>query len=1061
MSIYRVFILVALFFLIPVGIGVGNIEAIENISGKVTSVVIDPEGWNMTVTLDGFKKNGMYHLNPESIPKIMLKVFSEGFDDNGNPQVVERSLVATKVLRKIYPKNDEFNEIENGTGLIVKLALDKPIYNDDKQGGAGTSGQNPIVSFASGWYQDTGPEGTDLDAVETTIIAVNESVLDFPKIIGNWALPGWETVREKADLEAVFYHAYAKDQKPVALVEFDLTDTSGNHSTIKLVNDMTISAKNDLNKVLVYAASVETEMLNSGEKITARFKAYPWIGDQDSILDSNLGTEKPSPLYGPLYLLNDKTESFGQSAAYVDENGDDLLGVVTNPDDREIAKNHPFKTIAAAISAIVEFNQFNYGRADPSGAVVYLNSGIHNWIGGKTEKYTTGNTYLTITKSEEADKESVVLSSTGSNNTLHVPFVKLQDLTISRTLVNSTGILFRGTNDSVMWIDQCTIEGLNHTGPTLYLYGNVYFTNNMIKNAKRIFEFSVTKQISSLVRSNQIDRSGTLHPYVLLGNQILDTRVMLDDKNSNIPTFDNTIIAYNQFLKLSSFALSFAAKKNIEHGFALVQNVIERSEAGPSPLLQISGDNSLTITNHILIWHNTLVGERSNLFYNDVGSQAYRQQNMSVVGNIMNEFNIKSDTFLHPVEGPNASRTGNWEALYGSGHYGNLSHTGATSDSFQYEFFGLNSKWNVDPLFIHDASFDTGDASGHGDYGLHPHSPADYLMNNRQVLPYDLNGNVRLNNCRGAAGAFENNSTPVFCIKMQNISAIHQALLLSWRFPSEYSATHFKIFRLGSNDAIATSQDNTFLDSQINIFQEEDVIEYIIEAYNDIDEKVGQVRKKFDPKDIINTESFVLLHNQWNQISLPLSPPTGNDTVEAVFGDDISGVYGEDWKLFAYNPMSNEYVTPRLEDKVSMGTGYWVIQVTGQDVTVDLPENSTLPSLALSSQCSSLEGCFEIDLPTRTNEKQWSMLGHPFAKQTNWSSLRVTTSDHTCDSTTGCTIDEAEEQNIFHNQAWHYNPVTKAYDLIKNSTSLNSWDGFWSLTLPNAEGTNPKLLVPN
>ncbi|MCK5829264.1 MAG: hypothetical protein KAH20_03085 [Methylococcales bacterium] len=844
-STWRTFSLIVLMVFTQAGIGVRNAEAAV---GEVTSVIIDQEGWNMTVSLEGFKKQGGYFLDPNGIPKIKVKVFSEGFDSNGNPVVVERSLIVTKAVRKIYPNDLEFEETDTNTGLTVKLALNKPIYNDDKQGGVGTSGQAPIISFSSGWYQDTGPDGSSLDALETTVTAVNESNLDYPKVIGNWALPGWGIVKETVDLEAVFYHAYVKNQQPVALVEFDLTDTSGNQASSKLVNNLTISAKNDLNKVLVYSATMETEFLNSGEKLKARFRAYPWVGDEDSILDSDLGTEKPSPLYGPLYLLNDKDNLYGQSVAYVDINGDDTTGLVAEADQREIAKNAPFQTIAAAISAIATFNQDNYGRTDPSGSVVHLNNGTHNWIGSSFGQFTTGNTYLTITKSEEADKASVILSSTGTNNILRVPFVKIQDLTISRTLANATGIMFRGIEDSVLWIDQCTVEGLNHTGPSFFLYGNVYFTNNIINNAKSIFGFGVTSQVASLIRSNKINRSGRLQPYVLLGNQFVDTRVVLDGNNSNIPLFDNTVIAYNKFLDLSNFAISFASTQNIEHGFALVQNVIERSGVGPSPLLQVSGDNSLTTTNHVVMWHNTLAGERSNIFYNDVGTQPYRQQNMNVVGNIMNEFNIKSDTFLHPVEGPNAARVGNWAVLYGSGHYGNLSHTGSTSDAFQYEFFGLNSKWNIDPLFIHDASFDTGDQSGNGDYGIQVNSPADHLMNNEQVLPYDLNGIIRLNNCRGAAGAYENDLIDVFCAIPHEITTNHHGLLLSWRFPSGSLTSSYKLFRLGNGEALTVTEGNHFLDNGINILQENNIIEYVVEAYDENGVKTGQINKQFNPQ---------------------------------------------------------------------------------------------------------------------------------------------------------------------------------------------------------------------
>ena len=153
-------------------------------------------------------------------------------------------------------------------------------------------------------------------------------------------------------------------------------------------------------------------------------------------------------------------------------------------------------------------------------------------------------------------------------------------------------------------------------------------------------------------------------------------------------------------------------------------------------------------------------------------------------------------------------------------------------------------------------------------------------------------------------------------------------------------------------------------------------------------------------------------------------------------------------------------LTPRLEGVVKLGIGYWIIQASGADVSIDLPEGSTLAPLTISSQCTSVYGCYEMELPIpQQNTHQWVMLGHSSPKKTSWSDLRVTTSDHDCASTTGFTIDEAENLGLFHNQAWHYNSATNSYDLIEHTALLNSWGGFWSVTLQNAEGLNPKLLV--
>jgi hypothetical protein len=55
----------------------------------------------------------------------------------------------------------------------------------------------------------------------------------------------------------------------------------------------------------------------------------------------------------------------------------------------------------------------------------------------------------------------------------------------------------------------------------------------------------------------------------------------------------------------------------------------------------------------------------------------------------------------------------------------------------------------------------------------------------------------------------------------------------------------------------------------------------------------------------------------------------------------------------------------------------------------------------------------------------------------------------------GCKLDS---QNLVRNQLWIYNGT--AYTLVDTSGDLDPWTGYWSVTLSNADGTHPRLLVP-
>jgi hypothetical protein len=53
--------------------------------------------------------------------------------------------------------------------------------------------------------------------------------------------------------------------------------------------------------------------------------------------------------------------------------------------------------------------------------------------------------------------------------------------------------------------------------------------------------------------------------------------------------------------------------------------------------------------------------------------------------------------------------------------------------------------------------------------------------------------------------------------------------------------------------------------------------------------------------------------NQWAQIGIPCEAPAGQNTVAAIFSDDILGIYDTDWVLFSFNPTTNSYENQPLQ----------------------------------------------------------------------------------------------------------------------------------------------------
>lgn len=210
--------------------------------------------------------------------------------------------------------------------------------------------------------------------------------------------------------------------------------------------------------------------------------------------------------------------------------------------------------------------------------------------------------------------------------------------------------------------------------------------------------------------------------------------------------------------------------------------------------------------------------------------------------------------------------------------------------------------------------------------------------------------------------------------------------------------------------------------------------------------------------------SYTLPDNQWRQVSLPCVP-AGGGSVADVFGDDIADAFGAgsptyetSWVVYKYDlSTSGGYIQLEETDTLNAGVGYWIIQQSGGDATLDLPANSLPASVVPSDACPSDAGCFEIPLKTKTGAVGWNMIGRPSHFSSKLGDTRVHADTETCSG--GCDLDTANSGELVHNQLWTYNGSD--YTLVNNSDgTLEPWVGYWAATLQSADGKAPKLLVP-
>lgn len=729
-------------------------------AGDITAIRIAPNGWYAEVDIEGFVTGGTYAyglgsgLDPTNA-KMVFTVTSQGYDASGTLGTVTRTVYGTETLRRPYPNQTQKDETVASNTLTVKVALSDFIYNDDKNGGAGTSGTDVTASVGGGWYRDSGAGGTNAYSATTTGLTVtNGSTLDYPKVIGRWAWPGYERVTGDFLVESVMFHRSAKDGKPVAAVIYNAKDTSGNNSGSQIVNNVSISTRTgDANPVLVYAATIPVLNLSQSSVLEVNVAAYPWVGDEDSVLNSALtadGVAQPEERFGPLYALNDKSGTYGGAYTLVSiTTGNDLTGQVYSTQGAAEGGS-AFKTISKAADAVKAFNSTNYGRSNAGGGVILLAEGTHVFPGAATTDLGTMDTWLIVRPASTAARANTIIGS-GTNTQFKADRLKIEGVRFS---VPSGSSVLRGRSTTdALWLHDNAVNFV--AGGPIYSWKTVYATqneattwNNGLKN------FSTQKSPYVLVRGNTASSSLLATLYTTLGNKnIVPNPYAEDDQPAGHKQSENSVYAYNTVYNYTGANL-LAARSDTLHGLAFVQNVLEGMSAS-QPLLQISADSNIaTTTNHIILWHNTLAGQRLNVAYNETGTVSRDRLNWSQRFNSLKDWNNKDDTFGTA----NGNRVGSWPVGYNVGTVATLSQQA----NFPGEFSGLFSTYSGTPAYTNDAS-QFGSGLGNGDYTLTASSgdinrtPSSF--SSWSVLPYDLLGNVR--DSQPDSGAYEYGASPL------------------------------------------------------------------------------------------------------------------------------------------------------------------------------------------------------------------------------------------------------------------------------------------------------------
>lgn len=195
---------------------------------------------------------------------------------------------------------------------------------------------------------------------------------------------------------------------------------------------------------------------------------------------------------------------------------------------------------------------------------------------------------------------------------------------------------------------------------------------------------------------------------------------------------------------------------------------------------------------------------------------------------------------------------------------------------------------------------------------------------------------------------------------------------------------------------------------------------------------------------------YELPNNQWRMISLPAEPPSGEDTVEKVFGDDLAvDKYGRDlrWVVYEYktDTIPNLYSPLTLGTRLKQGRGYWIIQNVKDVAILDMPAASTNTPASFSIKIASKTGA---------NTSQWTLSGSPFSSTKRLGDFFLKTDTSIC-SDPLCHLDIAKSKGLFSDRVWSY--IGGKYVLKNQEGMLDPWDGFWTSSLEGSQDVKLSL----
>jgi len=229
------------------------------------------------------------------------------------------------------------------------------------------------------------------------------------------------------------------------------------------------------------------------------------------------------------------------------------------------------------------------------------------------------------------------------------------------------------------------------------------------------------------------------------------------------------------------------------------------------------------------------------------------------------------------------------------------------------------------------------------------------------------------------------------------------------------------------------------------------------DEYRDVSPPAGSFTQGYNFGELAPERPRLTLQSgRWVLASFP--GDSGNYTIRELLANDTLSAeqYSKTWVLYVYSPKELKYEKLSIDATIATGRGFWIIQKTDADITIDLPA-IPMPETTKGPACFGIDGCYTVMLESPDARSAGNISGTVTDARIRYGDIGITQDQPEFDCTKGCRAWSALQSGIV-GPVWQYDSSAEVYTPVDEDTFLEPGRGFFTKADPRY--TNLRMAIP-